>query len=57
MTGVTIVTVLLPSLPGLVGPYLPDIFEVFFRLAAFHVKKPRKYKWMGESERFLSAIK
>lgn len=43
MTGVTIVTVLLPSVPGLVGPYLPDIFEVFFRLAAFHVKKPRMY--------------
>ncbi|XP_052220850.1 hamartin-like isoform X5 [Dreissena polymorpha] len=39
MTGVTIVTILLPSIPTLVGPYLPDLFEVFNRLASFSVKK------------------
>ncbi|XP_052789916.1 hamartin-like [Mya arenaria] len=40
MTAVTVVTILLPSIPTLVGPYLPDLFEVFNRLASFTVKKP-----------------
>jgi len=39
MTGVIIVTILLPSIPTLVGPYLPSLFEIFNRLAAFTVKK------------------
>lgn len=39
-TGVTIVTILLPSVPTLVGPYLPDIFEIFNKLASYTVKKP-----------------
>ncbi|XP_053380721.1 hamartin-like isoform X2 [Mercenaria mercenaria] len=40
MTAVTIVTVLLPSIPTSVGPYLPDIFEIFNKLASYTVKKP-----------------
>ncbi|XP_060578266.1 hamartin-like [Ruditapes philippinarum] len=39
-TGVTIVTVLLPSIPTIVGPYLPDLFEIFNKLASFSVKRP-----------------
>jgi hypothetical protein len=35
--------VLLPSIPTIVGPYLPDLFEIFNKLASFSVKRPRKY--------------
>ena len=44
MTAVTIVAILLPSVPTLIGPYLPDLFEIFNRLAAFSVKKPGNYR-------------
>lgn len=39
-TAVTIVTILLPSVPTMVGPYLPEVFEIFNRLASFTIKKP-----------------
>ncbi|KAL4219214.1 hamartin [Mactra antiquata] len=39
-TSVTIVTILLPSVPTLVGNYLPDLFEIFNRLASYSIKKP-----------------
>ena len=42
MTGVTTIAILLPSVPTLIGPYLPDLFEIFNRLASFSVKKPGK---------------
>ena len=42
MTGVTTVAILLPFVPTLIGPYLPDLFEIFNRLASFSVKKPGK---------------
>lgn len=40
MTGVTTVAILLPSVPTLIGPYLPELFEIFNRLASFSVRKP-----------------
>ncbi|KAL3871551.1 hypothetical protein ACJMK2_039542 [Sinanodonta woodiana] len=40
MTAVTIITIVLPSLPTVIAPFLQDIFEIFHRLVAFCVKKP-----------------
>ncbi|XP_048773723.2 hamartin-like isoform X3 [Ostrea edulis] len=40
MTGVMVITVLLPAIPSLVGKHLPDIFDIFGHLINFNVKKP-----------------
>ncbi|XP_035683676.1 hamartin-like [Branchiostoma floridae] len=40
MSGVLIITTLLPMVPALIAPYLTSIFEVFSRLAAWNTNKP-----------------
>ncbi|XP_061169863.1 hamartin-like isoform X2 [Saccostrea echinata] len=40
MTGVMVITILLPAIPSLVGKHLPDIFDIFGHLINFNVKKP-----------------
>ncbi|XP_019640975.1 PREDICTED: hamartin-like [Branchiostoma belcheri] len=40
MSGVLIITTLLPMVPTLIAPYLSSIFEVFSRLAAWNTNKP-----------------
>ncbi|XP_066295412.1 hamartin-like [Branchiostoma lanceolatum] len=40
MSGVLIITTLLPMVPALIAPYLKSIFEVFSRLAAWNTNKP-----------------
>lgn len=38
--GILTLTVLLPSMPTLVKPYLPEMFEIFIRLTSWRIKKP-----------------
>nr|XP_022325080.1 hamartin-like isoform X2 [Crassostrea virginica] len=40
MTGVMVITILLPAIPALVGKHLPDIFDIFGHLVSFNTKKP-----------------
>uniref|UniRef100_K1PLX0 Hamartin n=1 Tax=Magallana gigas TaxID=29159 RepID=K1PLX0_MAGGI len=40
MTGVMVITILLPAIPSLVGKYLPDIFDIFGHLVSFNIRKP-----------------
>lgn len=40
MTGVMALTVLLPSVPALIGNQLTEIFNIFSRLVAFNERKP-----------------
>jgi hypothetical protein len=42
MTGVMVITILLPAIPSLVGKHLPDIFDIFGHLINFNIKKPSK---------------
>ncbi|XP_061169862.1 hamartin-like isoform X1 [Saccostrea echinata] len=44
MTGVMVITILLPAIPSLVGKHLPDIFDIFGHLINFNVKKPSSPK-------------
>lgn len=43
MTGVMVITILLPAIPSLVGKYLPDIFDIFGHLVSFNIRKPSKF--------------
>lgn len=36
MSALLLLVMLLPMLPAALGPYLPEIFEVFGRLASYH---------------------
>lgn len=40
MTGVMVITILLPAIPSLVGKHLPDIFDIFGHLISFNIRKP-----------------
>lgn len=40
MTGVMVITILLPAIPSLVGKHLPDIFDIFGHLVSFNIRKP-----------------
>ncbi|XP_071443239.1 hamartin isoform X2 [Hetaerina americana] len=42
MSALLVIIVLLPMIPALIGPYLPDIFDVFSRLAAWNTNNPNK---------------
>ena len=40
MSGVLIITMLLPNMPILIAPHLQDVFDIFSRLVAFKRRKP-----------------
>lgn len=40
MTGVMVITILLPAIPSLVAKHLPDIFDIFGHLVSFNIRKP-----------------
>ncbi|EDV27600.1 uncharacterized protein TRIADDRAFT_53459 [Trichoplax adhaerens] len=38
--GILTLTILLPSMPTLVKPYMPEMVEIYIRLASWRIKKP-----------------
>lgn len=53
MTGVMVITILLPAIPSLVGKYLPDIFDIFGHLVSFNIRKPSSPKEGNAPDIFL----
>lgn len=53
MTGVMVITILLPAIPSLVGKHLPDIFDIFGHLVNFNIRKPSSTKEGNAPDIFL----
>ena len=46
MSGIVVLTMLLPCVPALIGPHLGDMLEVFIHIASFLVTKAGMHQFL-----------